>query len=60
MSKCWCGKDHSQDRGDERNGPMKHGVSNWKLYELRMVDMGLDPFPGFEPVNAEQPELIPS
>jgi hypothetical protein len=23
---------------------MTHGVFNWKLYELRMVDQGGDPF----------------
>ena len=46
MAKCWCGRDHERlaDKGDTRNGSVKHGVSNWKLYELRMVDQGKDPF----------------
>jgi hypothetical protein len=60
MSKCWCGKDHNDgDRGDIRNGKMTHSVFNWKLYELRMVDLGLMPFPEIEP-QAEQPKLIPA
>jgi hypothetical protein len=60
MSKCWCGKDHEQDRGDIRNGEMTHGVFNWKLYELRMIDMDLVPFPEVELQKAEQLELIPA
>ena len=30
---CWCGKKH--DRGDMRNGEVRHFVSNWSLYQLR-------------------------
>jgi hypothetical protein len=47
MAKCWCGKNHNRlsDRGDKRDGVMKHSVLNWKMYELRMVDQGLNPFP---------------
>jgi len=46
MPKCWCGRNHEtiSQRGDVRNSSMTHGVFNWKLYELRMVDQGGDPF----------------
>lgn len=59
MARCWCGKNHNRpaDRGDARNGPMKHGVFNWKLYELRMVDMGLTPFPENNAEPSQQPPL---
>jgi len=33
---CWCGKKH--DRGDIRNGEVRHFVSNWSLYQLRTAD----------------------
>ena len=42
MHKCWCGKDHDlvSQRGDTRNGPIKHFVLNWKLYDLRKDGQG--------------------
>lgn len=60
MARCWCGKDHDclAERGDARNGPIRHGVINWKLYELRMIDRGLTPFPEVNPVTQEQTELV--
>lgn len=58
---CWCGRDHRTfaEHGDIRNGPLKHWVINWKLYELRMVDLGLDPF-GEEKGNGHKPKDIPT
>ena len=42
MHKCWCGKDHDliSQRGNIRNGPIKHSVINWKFYDLRKDDQG--------------------
>lgn len=59
MPKCWCGRDHSRlcDRGDIRNGNLKHGVFNWKLCEFRMVDQGQDPFALPDNNDHTQPRL---
>lgn len=42
MAKCWCGQNHNTiaQRGDPRNGPIKHSVMNWKLYDLRKDGQG--------------------
>lgn len=42
MPNCWCGRDHDtmSQRGDLRNGPVKHWVINWKLYDLRKDGQG--------------------
>jgi len=57
---CWCGRDHTTiaQADDARNGPLKHSVLNWKLYELRMVDMGLDPFPENGKRNGHKPKDV--
>ena len=45
MARCWCGIDHSTiaQRGGIQNGPIKHWVWNWKLYEIRKYDRGEEP-----------------
>jgi len=39
---CWCGKNHDtiSQRGGVINGPIKHSVWNWKLYDLRKDGQG--------------------
>lgn len=47
MHKCWCGIDHNlaSQRGGAENGPIKHWVMNWKLYDLRKDGQSEEPVP---------------
>ena len=60
MPKCWCGRNHNTlaQRGDNRNSPVKHSVINWKFYELRMIDLGKDPF-GEDGKDDKKQEQLP-